>query len=79
MKHSSSVRGACVSYADFPYASFLLHSGTDTKFEDVLHHFNLWNWGGEAVNGLRQGFIVDDLAAGRGYNEGKTGVNTHDK
>lgn len=35
--------------------------------------------GGEAVNGLRQGFIVDDLAAGRGYSEGKTGVNTHDK
>lgn len=35
--------------------------------------------GGKAVNGLRQGFIVDDLAAGRGYSEGKTGVNTHDE
>lgn len=55
MKHSSSVRGACVSYADFPYASFLLHSGTDTKFEDVLHHFNLWNWGGKLLMGCDRG------------------------
>lgn len=55
MKHSSSVRGACVSYADFPYASFLLHSGTGTKFEDVLHHFNLWNWGGKLLMGCDRG------------------------